>query len=176
MGSSPAGGTRQIQCKSARRKRAFFSKDVLQMVFPVDMSLHKKSKRFDIAFDDGQSFSFSFEFLRVFSPSAEVTGHTPDQAKLQVGKRDVDVKGVMPFVLFSTTATIPASTVGSICTISARVVTNCGKAICSSSRMRGQAVILPIRPMCRSCPSPRRLARPNSTDNRHGRRKSAQGE
>ena len=50
------------------------------MVFPVDMSLHKKSKRFDIAFDDGQSFSFSFEFLRVFSPSAEVTGHTPDQA------------------------------------------------------------------------------------------------
>ena len=57
MGSSPAGGTRQIQCKSARRKRAFFSKDVLQMVFPVDMSLHKKSKRFDIAFDDGQSFS-----------------------------------------------------------------------------------------------------------------------
>ena len=66
------------------------------MVFPVDMSLHKKSKRFDIAFDDGQSFSFSFEFLRVFSPSAEVTGHTPDQAKLQVGKRDVDVKGVEP--------------------------------------------------------------------------------
>lgn len=66
------------------------------MGFPVDMSLHKKSKRFDIAFDDGQSFSFSFEFLRVFSPSAEVTGHTPDQAKLQVGKRDVDVKGVEP--------------------------------------------------------------------------------
>ena len=62
------------------------------MAFPVDMSLHKKSRRFDISFDDGSSFSFPYEFLRVYSPSAEVTGHTPDQAQLQVGKRDVDVK------------------------------------------------------------------------------------
>ena len=44
------------------------------MVNPVEMSLHKKSKRFDIAFDDGSSYSFTFEFLRVFSPSADVTG------------------------------------------------------------------------------------------------------
>ncbi len=66
------------------------------MAFPVEMSLHKKSRRFDIAFDDGQSFSYSFEFLRVFSPSADVTGHTPDEAKLQVGKRDVDIKAVEP--------------------------------------------------------------------------------
>ena len=66
------------------------------MAFPVDMSLHKKSRRFDISFDDGSSFSFPSEFLRVSSPSAEVTGHTPDQAQLQVGKRDVDVKLVEP--------------------------------------------------------------------------------
>ncbi len=64
------------------------------MPFPVDMSLHKKSKRFDIAFDDGKKFSFTIEFLRVYSPSADVTGHTPDQAKLQVGKRDVGIDAV----------------------------------------------------------------------------------
>ena len=71
------------------------------MVFPVDMSLHKKSKRFDIAFDDGQSFSFSFEFLRVFSPSAEVTGHTPDQARLPVGKREVSIVAIEPVGLYA---------------------------------------------------------------------------
>lgn len=64
------------------------------MLFPTDMSLHKKSRRFDITFDNGKHFEFSFEFLRVFSPSAEVTGHTPDQAKLQVGKRDVDIEQI----------------------------------------------------------------------------------
>ena len=39
------------------------------MPFPVDMSLHNKSRRFDIAFDDGAEYRFSYEFLRVFSPS-----------------------------------------------------------------------------------------------------------
>ena len=151
------------------------------MVFPVDMSLHKKSKRFDIAFDDGQSFSFSFEFLRVFSPSAEVTGHTPDQAKLQVGKRDVDVKGVEPIGRYAVRFVFDDGHDSGI--YSWEYLHDIGtrrdelwEGYLSSSRMRGQAVILPIRPMCRSCPSPRRLARPNSTDNRHGRRKSAQGE
>ena len=66
------------------------------MLFPVDMSLHKKSRRFDVAFDNGAQYSFTFEFLRVFSPSAEVQGHTPDQAKLQVGKRDVDITQIEP--------------------------------------------------------------------------------
>ena len=66
------------------------------MLVPVDMSLHNKSRRFDIAFDNGRSYSFSYEFLRVFSPSADVQGHTPDQAKLQVGKRDVRIEGTEP--------------------------------------------------------------------------------
>ena len=66
------------------------------MLFPVDMQLHKVTRRFDIPFDNGASYSFPIEFLRVFSPSAEVTGHTPDQAKLQVGKRDVEVEQIEP--------------------------------------------------------------------------------
>ena len=149
------------------------------MVFPVDMSLHKKSKRFDIAFDDGQSFSFSFEFLRVFSPSAEVTGHTPDQAKLQVGKRDVDVKGVEPIGRYAVRFVFDDGHDSGI--YSWEYLHDIGTRRDELwegylQQLKDAGASLPIRPMCRSCPSPRRLARPNSTDNRHGRRKSAQGE
>ncbi len=71
-------------------------KDDFIMLTPVDMSLHNKSRRFDIAYEDGSSYSFTFEFLRVFSPSADVQGHTPDEAKLQVGKRDVTIVAAEP--------------------------------------------------------------------------------
>ena len=63
------------------------------MLIPTDMSLHSKSRRFDITFDNGSSYSFSYEFLRVFSPSAEVQGHTPNEAKLQIGKQNVMIEG-----------------------------------------------------------------------------------
>ena len=45
-------------------------------------------------FGDGESFSFSYEFLRVHSPSAEVRGHSPDQAVLQLDKVSVGVTKV----------------------------------------------------------------------------------
>ncbi len=64
------------------------------MPFPVDMSLHSKSRRFDISFDDGAEYHFSYEFLRVYSPSAEVQGHAPGEEKLQVGKMAVGIEGV----------------------------------------------------------------------------------
>jgi len=51
--------------------------------------LHTVSRVLEIAFDDGASFRLPFEFLRVYSPSAEVRGHGPGQEVLQVGKRDV---------------------------------------------------------------------------------------
>ena len=73
-----------------------FSSDIhiFAMVFPVDMSLHSKSRRFDIAFDDGSEYQFPYEFLRVYSPSAEVQGHAPGEEMLQVGKMNVGVEGV----------------------------------------------------------------------------------
>ena len=43
----------------------------------------------------------SAEFLRVHSPSAEVQGHTPDEAVLQVGKADVRIEGVEPVGLYA---------------------------------------------------------------------------
>ncbi|MDH4074218.1 MAG: DUF971 domain-containing protein, partial [Gammaproteobacteria bacterium] len=46
--------------------------------------------------DDGQRFELSFEYLRVYSPSAEVRGHGPGQETLQLGKHEVQVVKVDP--------------------------------------------------------------------------------
>src|SRR5215467_9383534 len=58
---------------------------------PTEINLHAKSRVLEIAFADGKVFRLPFEFLRVFSPSAEVKGHGPGQETLQVGKRDVTI-------------------------------------------------------------------------------------
>ena len=50
----------------------------------------------EIAFDDGKVFRLPYEYLRVFSPSAEVRGHGPGQEVLQVGKREVEIRSLQP--------------------------------------------------------------------------------
>src|SRR5262249_20587212 len=50
---------------------------------PTEITLHKQSRTFDIAFDDGARFAMPCEYLRVYSPSAEVRGHGPGQEVLQ---------------------------------------------------------------------------------------------
>ena len=66
------------------------------MPIPTELTVHQKSRLLDIAFDDGRAFSIPFELMRVYSPSAEVKGHGPGQETLQVGKREVGIKGVEP--------------------------------------------------------------------------------
>jgi len=63
---------------------------------PTEIKLHQKSRLLEIAFSDGRTFSLSYEFLRVFSPSAEVRGHGPGQEVLQTGKREVDIVSLDP--------------------------------------------------------------------------------
>ena len=63
---------------------------------PTEINLHQVSRVFDITFDDGVSFSLPCEYLRVFSPSAEVRGHGPGQEVLQVGKQNVRIVRVEP--------------------------------------------------------------------------------
>ena len=63
---------------------------------PTEIRLHQKSRVLEIAFADGRSFRLPFEFLRVYSPSAEVRGHGPGQEVLQTGKRDVDISALEP--------------------------------------------------------------------------------
>jgi DUF971 family protein len=63
---------------------------------PTEITLHSESRVLEIAFSDGRTFRLPFEFLRVYSPSAEVRGHGPGQEQLQVGKRDVTIVSADP--------------------------------------------------------------------------------
>jgi DUF971 family protein len=63
---------------------------------PTEIKLHQKSRVLEIAFADGRAFSLPCEFLRVYSPSAEVRGHGPGQEVLQVGKKEVSITRIEP--------------------------------------------------------------------------------
>jgi len=63
---------------------------------PSAITLHRKSRVLEIAFSDGRVFRLPYEYLRVYSPSAEVRGHGPGQEVLQTGKRDVDIVTLEP--------------------------------------------------------------------------------
>ena len=66
------------------------------MPTPTEIRLHQKSRVLEIAYDDGRTFRLPYEYLRVYSPSAEVRGHGPGQEVLQTGKRDVEIRSVEP--------------------------------------------------------------------------------
>ena len=61
---------------------------------PTDIVLHQASRALEVAFDDGQRFRLPCEYLRVYSPSAEVRGHGPGQGTLQLGKEQVNIQDV----------------------------------------------------------------------------------
>ena len=63
---------------------------------PTDIKLHQKSRVLEIEFDDGRHFNFPCEYLRVYSPSAEVRGHGPGQEVLQLGKENVNITHIDP--------------------------------------------------------------------------------
>ena len=63
---------------------------------PTEIKLHQKSWVLEVSFSDGSRFELPYEFLRVYSPSAEVRGHGPGQEILQTGKRDVDILRLEP--------------------------------------------------------------------------------
>jgi len=63
---------------------------------PTEIKLHQVSKVLEVAFDDGRQFRLPCEYLRAFSPSAEVRGHGPAQEVLQAGKKDVAITRAEP--------------------------------------------------------------------------------
>jgi DUF971 family protein len=63
---------------------------------PSEILLHSQSRRLEIRYADGTAYDFTFEFLRVHSPSAEVRGHGPGQEVLQTGKKDVAIVAIEP--------------------------------------------------------------------------------
>ena len=68
---------------------------------PTEITLHQQSNVLDVAFDDGRHFELPCEYLRVFSPSAEVRGHGPGQEVLQAGKKDVGIRAVEPVGMYA---------------------------------------------------------------------------
>ncbi|MEY6433694.1 DUF971 domain-containing protein [Thioalkalicoccus limnaeus] len=66
------------------------------MPTPTELSLHRQSRVLEVRFDDGSHFQLPCEFLRVFSPSADVQGHGPGQRVLQVGKERVNIDRIEP--------------------------------------------------------------------------------
>lgn len=63
---------------------------------PTEIKLHKQSRMLEVAFNDGKRFNLPCEYLRVYSPSAEVRGHGPGQETLQVGKKEVEITNIEP--------------------------------------------------------------------------------
>lgn len=63
---------------------------------PSEVNLHKLSRILELSFEDGSNFKLPVEYLRVYSPSAEVQGHGPGQEVLQIGKQDVGIDNIEP--------------------------------------------------------------------------------
>jgi DUF971 family protein len=64
--------------------------------WPTELRLSKEKKALSVKFDDGTTFAFPAEFLRVMSPSAEVQGHSPEQRVTVGGKRNVAIADLKP--------------------------------------------------------------------------------
>ena len=63
-------------------------------LIPTEIKLHQKSRILELAFESGERFELTYEFLRVFTPSAEARGHGAGQETLQTGKCDVDIVSI----------------------------------------------------------------------------------
>lgn len=63
---------------------------------PASIRYHKKTRTLELQYSDGKNAVLSAELLRVFSPSAEVRGHSEDQRVLQTGKKQVKIQSVDP--------------------------------------------------------------------------------
>ena len=68
--------------------------DKFDVPVPTEIKVNKDRNQLTVTFDDGQTFQFTAEFLRVTSPSAEVQGHHPDQRRTVPGKRNVKIAGL----------------------------------------------------------------------------------
>ena len=65
-------------------------------MIPTDIKLHQVSGVLELCYEDGTAYHLPAEFLRVHSPSAEVQGHSKEQAVLQHGKKMVKIADIIP--------------------------------------------------------------------------------
>ena len=62
----------------------------------LEIKLRRAARLLEVTFEDGNRFELPFEYLRVYSPSAEVKGHGPGQETLVLGKEAVGVRAIEP--------------------------------------------------------------------------------
>lgn len=62
----------------------------------TEINLHRVSRVLELSFDDDSNFKLPAEYLRAFSPSAEVMGHGPGQRKVPLGKEKVNIDQIEP--------------------------------------------------------------------------------
>ncbi len=63
---------------------------------PTNINLHQKTRVLEMEYEDGTVHKLPCEYLRVYSPSAEVTGHGPGQEILQLNKEEVTIEAIEP--------------------------------------------------------------------------------
>jgi DUF971 family protein len=63
---------------------------------PLEIKLRRAARLLEVTFEDGSRFELPFEYLRVYSPSAEVKGHGPGQETLVLGKEAVGIRAIEP--------------------------------------------------------------------------------
>jgi len=88
-----------LKSGALRHSRAgLLTQDQLKMSkhLPTELNLHRQSRILEVTFEDGSHFNLPCEYLRVYSPSAEVQGHGPGQEVLQLDKEDVNIDRIDP--------------------------------------------------------------------------------
>jgi len=63
---------------------------------PTEIRLKRAERVLVVSFADGVSYALPCEYLRVFSPSAEVRGHGLAEPLLVTGKHEVGITAVEP--------------------------------------------------------------------------------
>jgi DUF971 family protein len=64
--------------------------------WPTEIRLSKDRRTLTVTFENGERHQLPAEYLRVFSPSAEVQGHSPDQRQVVGGKEAVEIIKIEP--------------------------------------------------------------------------------
>ena len=70
------------------------------MTPPNNITLSKDKKLLTVSYKN-DDFALTSEFLRVYSPSAEVRGHGPGQETLQLDKQDVLISSLVPMGIYA---------------------------------------------------------------------------
>ena len=64
--------------------------------WPQEIRYVREARSLEVAFDNGVSFAYPAEYLRVESPSAEVQGHGPGQKQIVAGRKHVGIMEIEP--------------------------------------------------------------------------------